>query len=92
MFRMGKPVPGRELSKLSEPMWILFFELHTGPWRTPSHDKRPDTRPIEAPSRKSSRRITLQYRGHPHTPRDCWRLQLLRGWSDDGQDDEQVFA
>ena len=30
MFRMGKPVPGLEPSKLSEPMWTLFFELHTG--------------------------------------------------------------
>ena len=51
MFRMGKPVPARELSKLSEPMWILFFELHAGPWHTPGHIKRPDTRPIEAPNR-----------------------------------------
>jgi len=25
-------------------------------------------------------------------PRDCWRLQLLRGWIHDGRDDEQVFA
>ena len=30
MFRMGKPVPGLELSKLFEPMWTLFLELHAG--------------------------------------------------------------
>ncbi len=31
MFRTSKPVPGPEQTKLSEPMWNLFFELHTGP-------------------------------------------------------------
>ena len=71
MFRMGTTSPGARASKLFEPMWTLFFELHTGPWRISGHIMRPDTRAIEAPSRKSSRRITLQYRGHPHTPRVC---------------------
>ncbi len=31
MFRTSKPVPGLEQTKLSEPMWTLSFELHTGP-------------------------------------------------------------
>lgn len=65
----GKPVPGLEPTKLSEPIWTLFFELHAGPWRTTGHDKRPDTRPIEAPSRTVAEKITLPNRGHPHTPR-----------------------
>ena len=65
----GKPVPGLEPTKLSEPMWTLFFELHAGPWRTTGHDKRPDTRPIEAPRRNVAEKITLPNRGHPHTPR-----------------------
>jgi len=69
MFRLGMPSPGARASKLSEPMWTLFFELHTGPWQSAGHIMRPDTRAIEAPNRKTSRRITLQYRGHPHTPR-----------------------
>ena len=60
---------GSSQSKLSEPMWTLFFELHTGPWRKSGHDKRPDTRPIDAPSRNVAEKITLQNRGHPHTPR-----------------------
>jgi len=33
-------------------MWTLFFELHTGPWRTSGHIMRPDTRAIEAPAAK----------------------------------------
>jgi hypothetical protein len=74
MFRMGKTSPGVRAAKLSEPMWTLFFELHTGPWRTSGHIKRRDTRAIEAPSRENSQKITLQYRGHPHTPRP----ELLR--------------
>ena len=65
----GKPVPGLEPTKPSEPMWTLFFELHAGPWRTTGHDKRPDTRPIEAPRRNVAEKITLPNRGHPHTPR-----------------------
>lgn len=67
----GKPVPGLELTKLSEPIWTLFFELHAGPWRTTGHDKRPDTRPIEAPSRTVAEKITLPNRGHPHMPLDA---------------------
>ena len=63
MFRMGKPVPGLELPKLSEPMWILFFELHTGPWHIAGHDKRPDTRPIEAPIREAVKKSSCKTGG-----------------------------
>ncbi|MGB5076774.1 MAG: hypothetical protein WBO17_04780 [Sphingorhabdus sp.] len=63
---MGKTSPGARASKLSEPMWTLFFELHAGPWQISGHIKRPDTRAIEAPSHKNSQRITLQNWGHPH--------------------------
>ena len=48
-------------------MWTSFFELHTGPWRTSGHIKRPDTRAIEAPRQAECQKITLQNRGHPHT-------------------------
>ena len=50
-------------------MWTLFFELHTGPWQTSGHNKRPDTRPIQVPNRRNSQKIFLQNWGHPHTPR-----------------------
>ena len=73
MFRTVKPVPGLELSKLSEPMWTLFFELHAGPWRKAGHDKRPDTRPMKRCAEKSQK-IPLQSWGHPHTSLpDLWR-------------------
>jgi hypothetical protein len=35
-------------------MWPPSFELHTGPVACSDHDQRPDTRPIEAPSRRKS--------------------------------------
>ena len=49
--RMGKTSPGARASKLSEPMWTLTFELHTGPVAE-GHDQRHDTRPIEVPACK----------------------------------------
>ena len=75
MFRTGKPVPGLEHQSSLNRCGPSFFELHTGPVAS-GHDQRPDTRPIEAPSRKRRRKITLQNRGHPHTPRVCRRLVL----------------
>ena len=71
----GKPVPGLEPTKLSEPMWTPFFELHAGPWRTTGHDKRPDTRPIEAPRRNVAEKITLPNRGQWYGPRPWSRVE-----------------
>lgn len=42
-------------------------EQHTGPWPQTSHIMRPDTRPIE--TQPNRRKISLQNRGHPNTPR-----------------------
>src|SRR6056297_131532 len=55
-------------------MWALPSEQHTGPWRQTSHITRPDTRPIEAQPKR--RKISLQNRGHPHTPRVYRRAKL----------------
>ena len=74
MFGMGKTVPRLEPTKHSEPMWTLFFELHAGPWRKAGHDKRPDTRPIEAPSQNVAEKVTLQIRGQWYGPRPRPRL------------------
>lgn len=57
--------PGARALQLSEPMWALPSEQYTGPWRHKGHIERPDTRPIEAQTKR--RTISLQNRGHPHT-------------------------
>jgi hypothetical protein len=79
----GKPVPGLEPFKLSEPMWTLFFELHTGPWPISGHIMRPDTRPIEALSQVNSSENHLAKPGAsthapPRAVPQTWKLRFAK--------------
>ena len=68
MFRIGKPIPGPEPTKLAEPMWPPSFELHSGPVARSDHDQRPDTRPIDAPSRRKSENRLAKLGASTHGP------------------------
>jgi hypothetical protein len=63
---MGKTSLGARAAKLSEPMWTLTLELHTGPVAE-GHDQRPDTRPIEVPACEQPSEESPRNTGGIHT-------------------------